>query len=60
MATSMIMLMVRGLITDLCFQYAQFSASTPTGDLLFDPLWDAVARLELCCYCHALQQVEPP
>ena len=48
LATSMIMLMVRGLFTDLCFPYAQFSASTPTGDLLFDPLWDAVARLEWC------------
>ena len=48
LASSIIVIMVRGLFTRLCFPYAQFSASTLSGDLLYDPIWEAVSRIEFC------------
>ena len=39
LASSIIVIMVRGLFTRLCFPYAQFSASSLSGDLLYDPIW---------------------
>ena len=45
-AQTMLVFMVRGLFTKLEFPYAQLSCSTLTGELLVDPLWEAVARLE--------------
>ena len=38
--------MVRGLFTQLQFPYAQFSCASVSGDLLYDPFWEAVCRLE--------------
>lgn len=54
LATSMLVLMVRGLFFKLNYPYAQFACSSLTGDLLFDPVWEAIARLErlgfyVCC-----------
>ena len=46
LATSMLVLMVRGLFCKLNFPYAQFACSSMSGDLLFDPVWEAVSRLE--------------
>ena len=46
LATSMLVLMVRGLFCKLNFPYAQFASSSMSGDLLFDPVWEAVSRLE--------------
>ncbi|KAL5497084.1 hypothetical protein EMCRGX_G013484 [Ephydatia muelleri] len=48
LASSIIIIMVRGPFTRLCFPYAQFSASTLSGDLLYDPIWEAVSRIEFC------------
>ena len=44
----MLVLMVRGLLSGLEFPYVQFPCATMTGDLLFDPLWKAIARIERC------------
>ena len=38
--------MVRGLFTQLQFPYAQFSCASVSGDLLYDPFWEAVCQLE--------------
>ena len=46
LANSMLVLMVRGLFSNLNFPYAQFSCSKLTGDLLYDPVWEAISRLE--------------
>ena len=46
LATSMLVIMVKGLFTPLRFAFAQFPCSSITGDLLFEPFWEAVFRLE--------------
>ncbi len=58
---TMMVFMVRGLFTPLRFPYAQFPCAIVTGDLLFNPLWQAVFRLEriglkVCVYkyCNAV------
>ncbi len=48
LAKSMMTFMVRGLFTSLHFPYAQFPCAKVTGDLLFDPFWEGVFRLERC------------
>lgn len=45
-AKSMLVLMVRGLFLRINFPYAQFACSTLTGELLVDPVWEAISRLE--------------
>jgi len=45
-ASTMLVLMVRGLVSNLNFPYAQFACATLSGDLLVDPVWKAIARLE--------------
>lgn len=47
-AKSMLVFMVRRLFGPLKFPYAQFSTKDISGDLLFEPFWDAVYHLELC------------
>lgn len=42
----MLVFMVRGLFSRLRFPYAQFPCSAVTGDLLNNPFWEAVFRLE--------------
>ena len=46
LAKSMLVYMIRGLFSNLNFPYAQFACSNLTGDLLFDPFWEAISRLE--------------
>ena len=46
LAKSMMAFMVRGLFTPLRFAYAQFPCAKVTGDLLVEPFWKAVYRLE--------------
>ena len=46
LAKSMLVLMVRGLFRNLNFPYAQFACTDLTGDLLVDPIWEAITRLE--------------
>ncbi len=48
LANSMTMFMVRGLFTKLQFAYAQFPCNSVSGDLLYDPFWEAVYRMERC------------
>ena len=46
LANSMLVFMVRGLLSDLELPYAQFPCATLTGEQIFLPFWDAVSRLE--------------
>ena len=46
LANSKMVFEVRGLFTRLQFPYAQFSCASVSGDLLYDPFWEAVCRLE--------------
>ena len=43
-AKSMMVLMVRGLISKLNFPYAQFACADLSGDLLFDPVREGVSK----------------
>ena len=47
-AHSMLVMMVRGLFSNLQFPYTQFSCTTLSGDQMFEPFWEAVGRLERC------------
>ena len=46
LAKSVMTFMVRGLFTSLRYPYVHFLCSSVTGDLLFQPFWEAVYRLE--------------
>ena len=57
LASTMMVFMVKGMLHKFDFPYAQFACHNITGELMFDPMWEAVARLErigffvlaLCC-----------
>ena len=38
--------MVKGLFQKLNYPYAQFVCANLSADLLFDPVWEAISRLE--------------
>ena len=46
LASSVMVFMVKGLLHKFNYPYAQFSCGNTSGDLIFDPVWEAVARLE--------------
>lgn len=46
LAKSMLVMMVRGLLTNLQFPYAQFPCSNLTGEQMYNPFWEAVMRIE--------------
>ena len=46
LAKTMTVMMVRGLFSKLKFPYVQFPCNKVTGDLLFQPFWEAVRRIE--------------
>ena len=46
LASSMLVLMVRGVFQKFNYPYAQFACSNLSGDLMFDPVWKAISRLE--------------
>jgi len=46
LASTVMSFMVRGLFSKLQFPYAHFPCHQITGDLLYDPFWEAVFRLE--------------
>ena len=48
LANSMTVFMVRGLFNKLRFAHAQFPCMSISGDLLYDPFWEAVYRAERC------------
>jgi len=43
LATLMLVFMVRGLFCKLNFPYTQFACDSMNGDLLFDPVWEAIS-----------------
>ena len=45
-AKTMMVLMVRGLISKLNFPYVQFVCGDLSDDLLVDPVWEAISRLQ--------------
>lgn len=45
-ANSMLVIMIRGLTSKLNDPYAQFACANLSGDLLVDPIWEAISRLE--------------
>lgn len=45
-AKTIAVFMVLGLFNKLQFPYAQFPATDLSGDLLYDPFWEAVSRIE--------------
>ena len=47
-AKSMLVFMVRGLFNSLQFAYAQFPCCDLSGEMLYDPFWEAVRRVENC------------
>ena len=46
LASTMLAFMVKGLFSHLEFPYAHFPCRNLTADLMFDPFWEAVSRLE--------------
>jgi len=46
LASTMLILMVRGLFQKVNYPYAQFACANLSGHQLFDPVWQAVSRLE--------------
>lgn len=54
LAKTMMVFMVRGLFSSLQFPYAQFPCAELSGELLYDPFWEAVRRIENCGLkvCH--------
>ena len=48
LAKTMMVFMVRGLFSSLQFAYAQFPCTELSGDMLYDPFWEAVMRIENC------------
>ena len=59
-ATSMLVLMVRGLFSKLQFPYVQFPCTSVSGHQFYDVFWEATCRLERCgfkvlaCTCDGL------
>lgn len=47
LANSMIVFMVQALFYNFNFPYVQFANNTLTGDVLMEPLWEAIFRLGL-------------
>ena len=46
LASTMLVFMVRRLLCKLNYPYAQFSCHDISGSMMFDPMWEAIARLE--------------
>ena len=48
LVTSMLVLFVKELFSSIEFAYEQFPCVDLVGSIMYDPVWEAVARLELC------------
>ena len=46
LVTTMMVFMFQGLLCELSYPYVQFPCHKVTGQLLFDPFWEAIFRLE--------------
>jgi len=51
LASTMLVFMVRGLLSNLNYPYVQFACDDLTGSQMFDPMWEAVSRLERLGFC---------
>lgn len=61
LAKSMMVFMIRGRFNRLQFPYAQFPCADISGDMLYEPFWEAAYKVEKCglkvamfilyCYC---------
>ena len=51
LASTMLVFMVRGLLSNLNYPYVQFACNNLSGSQLFDPMWEAVSRLERLDFC---------
>ena len=51
LASSMLVMMVRGLFYKLNYPYTQFGCANLSGDQLFDLVWQAILRLERLGFC---------
>ena len=51
LASTMLVVMVRGLFFKLNYPYVQFSCTNLSGDQLFDPVWQCISRLERLGFC---------
>jgi len=51
LASTMLVFMVRGLVCKLNYPYAQFACNDVSGSQIFDPMWEAVSRLERLGFC---------
>ena len=51
LASTMLVMMARGLFYKLNYPYAQFGCANLSGDQLFDPVWQAILRLERLGFC---------
>ena len=56
LAKMMMVFMAQGFFSSLQFLYVQFPCADITGDMLYDPFWEAVRRIEACdlkvCTCR--------
>ena len=51
LASTMLVFMVRGLLCKFNYPYVQFASNDICGNQMFDPMWEAVARLEKLGFC---------
>ena len=51
LASTMLVFMIRGLLCKFNYPYAQFACSDISGSRIFDPMWEAIARLERLGFC---------
>ena len=51
LASTMLTFMVRGLLCKFNYPYAQFACDDLSGSQLFEPMWEAVGRLERLGFC---------
>ena len=51
LASTMLVFMVRGLFYKLNYPYVQFACNNLSGVQIFDPMWEAVSRLERLGFC---------
>ena len=51
LASTMLVFMVRGLITKFNYPYVQFACNDLSGSQMYDPMWEAVSRLERLGFC---------
>jgi len=51
LASTMLVFMVRGLLCKFNHPYVQFACNDVSGSQMFDPMWEAVSRLERLGFC---------